>query len=1178
MALNLKQQKEYNKALEESVRHAKALGEAFDKTTYPHPDKATEENLKTLLTISKLLSTEYKEWTKDISGASEAFKKVVNEIKNSKSGVSDTVSIYKKLTNEIDKIEYHQKGINKLSLKELETVEKNVAKQMVKAARTKNIIDSELDALKSKQDGLEKGEELTKKEIKDLTELELAQGEINALLEEKNAHIKQINATLKEEITLAKEFNDALGITGGIAAGLGDVLGKLGLTNLKENLNIEGARDAAKEFAEELKDSGEDITTMGNKFQISSNFVGNLGKNIMSAFSPIDLAVAAIGFIVDAMMDLDKRTGQIAKNFGISYDAASGVSEEMNDIANSSYLTHITTQELTDTFLELNNRYGTFAKMNTDNLIVFQELKDLAGLSMETIGTISDLTLLTGEHAEDITKEILGQAAAYNAINGTALNEKQILEGINDVSSATLLSLDKSPGAIADAVIQAKALGLEMSQIEAIADSLLKFESSITAEMEAELLTGKSLNLEQARYYALTNNVGGLAKELAKNIGTSAEFGKMTRIEQEKLAAAVGMSKDELANTLTYQEELAKQGKSMNKVTEDWTKAIKEGKSIEEARAIVGESSYTNMLASQTAGEKFTDQINKLKEAFIPIAQALMPVVEAFADIFTVIGPIVGFLGQIIKFTVEWGKGLIPIYAIWKGVNLFKKAWAVSEALPSMPKPHMLGGGKEVGDKSGGIIGKVKGFFKGDDKAAEGIGKTSDKTKGIKASQGKEIKEFLKGLGDGLASIGEKFGKVVGGGAALLLSSPGLIALSLAAFGLKTLSNVDSDGVKEALEGLGDGLASIGEKFGKVVGGGVALLLASPGLIALSLAAPGLLLLSMVPGEGLRLALQGLGQGLAAFGKALQGPQFGYLAAGLALLTGAVIGIGFALKLASPAFEAIGTIITSIFSGVATIITAIADGFTQFLGAITLEKAATLPLVGLGLISLAAGVITLAAALPFLPLAALSLWGLSKAIAPLSKSFEKMAGTNIEGIANQLTQLGGIGPELASAGVGLFAIAGGLIAFSSALAGGSIATGLTSFLTGGGVLADLQTLADMAQPLATVGVSLTAIATGLAGIALALSTLETEKINELKGLVMTTAFAAPMVAATGAITDLISGITGGGEAENDGIIKKIEEVNQNILRLIGAVESGGDVYIDGSKAGRSLVLAASKMG
>ena len=46
-------------------------------------------------------------------------------------------------------------------------------------------------------------------------------------------------------------------------------------------------------------------------------------------------------------------------------------------------------------------------------------------------------------------------------------------------------------------------------------------------------------------------------------------------------------------------------------------------------------------------------------------------------------------------------------------------------------------------------------------------------------------------------------------------------------------------------------------------------------------------------------------------------------------------------------------------------------------------------------------------------------------------------------------------------------------------------------------------------------------------------------------------------------------MTGGGEGGNDAIAAKLDE-------LIAAVKEGGDVFIDGSKAGNALVLASSK--
>ena len=40
---------------------------------------------------------------------------------------------------------------------------------------------------------------------------------------------------------------------------------------------------------------------------------------------------------------------------------------------------------------------------------------------------------------------------------------------------------------------------MELEQVAKAGDALLNFEQSINAELEAELLTGKQLNLERAR-------------------------------------------------------------------------------------------------------------------------------------------------------------------------------------------------------------------------------------------------------------------------------------------------------------------------------------------------------------------------------------------------------------------------------------------------------------------------------------------------------------------------------------------------------------------------------------------------------------------------------------------------------------------------------------------------------
>jgi hypothetical protein len=195
--------------------------------------------------------------------------------------------------------------------------------------------------------------------------------------------------------------------------------------------------------------------------------------------------------------------------------------------------------------------------LNQEDLITFTKLREAAGFTNEELMGIQSLTLANGQSLKENTGEFLAQAKVSAMQNGVLLNEKELLKEIANVSAATTISFGKNPALIADAVASAKALGMELDQVEAIADSLLDFESSIANELEAELLLGKDINLEKARQAALDNDLATLAKEISTQVGSSAEFAEMNRIQQDALAKSLGMSREDIAQTLFTQEQLA---------------------------------------------------------------------------------------------------------------------------------------------------------------------------------------------------------------------------------------------------------------------------------------------------------------------------------------------------------------------------------------------------------------------------------------------------------------------------------------------------------------------------------------------------------------------------------------------------------------------------------------------
>lgn len=111
-------------------------------------------------------------------------------------------------------------------------------------------------------------------------------------------------------------------------------------------------------------------------------------------------------------------------------------------------------------------------------------------------------------------------------------------------------------------------------------------------------------------------------------------------------------------------------------------------------------------------------------------------------------------------------------------------------------------------------------------------------------------------------------------------------------------------------------------------------------------------------GTGVRDFLTNLGKGLESLAnsfKAIGPAGFGYLALGLGLITGATIGLGYALKLAAPGIEAFGTVVTAVFAGLGTLVTSVADGFVKLIGAISMDNIGPMLLLGPALFGIAAG-------------------------------------------------------------------------------------------------------------------------------------------------------------------------------------------------------------------------------
>ena len=190
------------------------------------------------------------------------------------------------------------------------------------------------------------------------------------------------------------------------------------------------------------------------------------------------------------------------------------------------------------------------------------------------------------------------------------------------------------------AFFASKQLGASFQQLEGLADNLLDFESSIQSELQAELLTGKQLNLEKARQAALDNDLATLATEIKNQVGSAAEFGEMNRIQQEAIAKSIGMQRGELADVLMEQENInALQGifgsgvESLSDAQKEYNKLKSEGRLTEEQTNALAEKGLADQMATASVAARFEATMMRVQELFIGLAEPILAAVDGMISL-----------------------------------------------------------------------------------------------------------------------------------------------------------------------------------------------------------------------------------------------------------------------------------------------------------------------------------------------------------------------------------------------------------------------------------------------------------------------------------------------------------------------------------------------------------------
>ncbi len=498
---------------------------------------------------------------KDASKETERFEERVDQLVDAFSSIS--AAIQTTIEDAIDSAS----GLDKVSQKIAKTYEREIVNGIKKIIVG---LDSQLSIQQKINQGLDAEADVQKLIEKNQTARQVVQSRINnlqllfndqaamgvAITDDQRDQMKQLKgelenvtnlnqkqiAQLKEEAAQRKKI---LGDSGKTLGFIDNIAKKIGGSDLSEFLNFDKALDSTAKLGIEAKKNNK-------KFNKSAVLTQQVGKNL----NPKAGAAALFGIaskLFQVFKDMDQKVTDIAREFSIS-------KAEAMEFKNTLGAGNITIKEGFEAVKALNAGLGGTGMMFNKTIIKgAAETLALFKLSEEAVGGIAIQALATGKNIEEVRLNQIDVATDVEREFGIRLDMTKVLEEANKITGLTRANVMAMPGGLAKAVATAKSLGIEMSAVSNAAGRLLDFESSIAAEMEAELLIGRNLNLDKARAAALAGDETALMQELVREAGSLEQLQSMNVLQQQALADALGLSADELANTLVTQEALTSQ-------------------------------------------------------------------------------------------------------------------------------------------------------------------------------------------------------------------------------------------------------------------------------------------------------------------------------------------------------------------------------------------------------------------------------------------------------------------------------------------------------------------------------------------------------------------------------------------------------------------------------------------
>ena len=267
--------------------------------------------------------------------------------------------------------------------------------------------------------------------------------------------------------------------------------------------------------------------------------------NLIAKANPYMALVGIITAIGFAFVKFQKAVAETRRDLGVSAVEAAGLALAFKGLSIAGKAFGLESEDIKESFKAAKDNLGA-SRGEALGLSL-----NLAKVALQTGTTADQLTsvLSVMESVSSASREaLLAQIEINRQLAGDAgVAPADVFRDIAENAEFFAQFAKSGSNNLVQAGIAARKLGLNMSSVVGITESLLDFETSIEKQMEASVLLGRNINLDRARQLALAGKQDEMMGEILKQVGGEAEFNKMNVIQRKALAESVGVNVEQLS-------------------------------------------------------------------------------------------------------------------------------------------------------------------------------------------------------------------------------------------------------------------------------------------------------------------------------------------------------------------------------------------------------------------------------------------------------------------------------------------------------------------------------------------------------------------------------------------------------------------------------------------------------